>query len=301
MPLVSILIPCFNAEAHVAQAIESALAQTHTDVEVVVVDDGSTDRSLVVIEGYVGSPGFRHETGPNRGGNAARNRLLQLARGEYTQFLDADDVLHPRKVATCLEALSDDIDMVYCDYLVECGGVRGRVRLADPGPDLVAHFIRHNAQTSLPLHRTKDLRAVGGFDESLRCCQEHEFHLRLARRAWKRVRHIPEPLCTLRRVEGSVSSGEARVYDTLAGIMLQTLESLRTEGGLTPARADAIAAQLLTCSRHLVRHGIDDPARAAFRAARRVSPKTRGPYRRPMWLLARIVGPVWAERLRRGR
>ena len=76
---VSILIPCYNAERWIAQAIESALAQTWSEKEIIVVDDGSTDRSLEVIRQFDGR--IRWETGPNRGGNVARNRLLELARG----------------------------------------------------------------------------------------------------------------------------------------------------------------------------------------------------------------------------
>src|ERR1700734_3340325 len=96
-PLVSILIPCFNAKQWIAQAIESALQQTWPEKEVIVVDDGSTDGSLGVIKRFEGR--VRWETGPNRGGNQARNRLLELARGEWLQYLDADDYLLPDKVA----------------------------------------------------------------------------------------------------------------------------------------------------------------------------------------------------------
>ncbi len=96
-PLVSILIPCYNAERWIAQAIESSLAQTWPEKEVIVVDDGSTDASLDVIRRFDGR--VRWETGPNRGGGAARNRLLRLARGEWLQYLDADDYLLPDKVA----------------------------------------------------------------------------------------------------------------------------------------------------------------------------------------------------------
>ncbi len=84
--LISILIPCFKAERWIAQAIESALAQTWPEKEVIVVDDGSTDGSLEVIKSF--GDRIRWETGPNRGGNAARNRLLELARGEWLQYLD---------------------------------------------------------------------------------------------------------------------------------------------------------------------------------------------------------------------
>src|SRR4029077_11072398 len=94
--LVSILIPCFNAERWVAQAIESALGQTWPEKEVIVVDDGSTDAGLTIIKAF--GDRIRWVTGPNRGGNVARNRLLELARGEWLQYLDADDYLLPEKI-----------------------------------------------------------------------------------------------------------------------------------------------------------------------------------------------------------
>jgi glycosyltransferase involved in cell wall biosynthesis len=94
--LVSILIPCFNAERWIGQAIESALAQTYSPTEIIVVDDGSTDRSLDIIKGF--GQRIRWETGPNRGANATRNRLLTLARAPWLQYLDVDDYLLPDKV-----------------------------------------------------------------------------------------------------------------------------------------------------------------------------------------------------------
>ena len=88
-PLVSILIPCYNAQQWVGDAIRSALAQTWPNKEVIIVDDGSTDDSLAVIRSF--GSAIRFETGPNRGGNVARNRLLELTReyfpGELGGFL----------------------------------------------------------------------------------------------------------------------------------------------------------------------------------------------------------------------
>jgi glycosyltransferase involved in cell wall biosynthesis len=102
--LVSILIPCFNAERWVAQAIESALAQTWPEKEVIVVDDGSADGSREIIQRF--GDRIRWESGPNRGGNPTRNRLLALARGEWLQYLDADDYLLPDKVAAQMNYLT---------------------------------------------------------------------------------------------------------------------------------------------------------------------------------------------------
>lgn len=114
-PTVSIIIPCYNKRPYVAKAIESALSQTAA-CEVIVVDDGSTDGSLDIIRSY-GSR-IRWTSGPNRGGSAARNRGLELATGNWIQFLDADDILPPEKIAVqiaAMEGASEDA-MAFCPW-----------------------------------------------------------------------------------------------------------------------------------------------------------------------------------------
>src|SRR5260221_12220127 len=101
MKKVSILIPCYNAERWIAQAIQSALDQTYANCEVIVADDGSFDRSLKIIRSF--GERICCESGPNRGGNPTRNRLLELAHGDWVQYLDADDYLLPDKVARQVE------------------------------------------------------------------------------------------------------------------------------------------------------------------------------------------------------
>lgn len=113
-PLVSILIPCFNAAPWLAATLDSALAQTHPCTEIVLVDDGSTDDSLAIAHRYE-SRGVRVVTQPNSGASAARNHALRLARGDFIQFLDADDLLAPDKIAqqlATLAAASDGADRV---------------------------------------------------------------------------------------------------------------------------------------------------------------------------------------------
>ena len=102
--LVSIIIPCYNSEQYVAEAIQSALDQTYTNCEIIVIDDGSTDGSLEVIKGF--GHRIRWETGPNQGGCAARNRGLELSKGEWIQFLDSDDLLPPEKIHAQMTSLS---------------------------------------------------------------------------------------------------------------------------------------------------------------------------------------------------
>ena len=96
-PLVSIIIPCHNASPWLTATLKSALAQTWPEKEIILVDDGSTDGSLAIARSYE-PRGVRVHTQPNRGASAARNAGLREARGEYIQFLDADDLLAPDKI-----------------------------------------------------------------------------------------------------------------------------------------------------------------------------------------------------------
>lgn len=104
--LVSILIPAYNAERWIAETISSAIAQTWPATEIIVIDDGSSDGTLKVAQRYE-SHGVTVVTQSNRGASAARNAALSLARGDYIQWLDADDLLAPDKIARQMERAGD--------------------------------------------------------------------------------------------------------------------------------------------------------------------------------------------------
>ncbi len=105
MPDVSVVIPCYNAEKWVGRAIDSVLAQEGISVEVIVIDDGSTDGSLDVIRTY--GDRIRWETGPNRGGGAARNRGLALVSAPHVMFLDADDYICPDLLRSMQQSITE--------------------------------------------------------------------------------------------------------------------------------------------------------------------------------------------------
>jgi glycosyltransferase involved in cell wall biosynthesis len=182
-PFVSILIPCFNAKQWIAQAIESALEQTWSEKEVIVVDDGSTDGSLEIIRQFDGH--IRWETGPNRGGNVARNRLLGLAGGEWLQYLDADDYLLADKIAGQMQFLATHpgVDVVFSPVTIEHWAERDirRELLPIPEPyDLWALLASWGLpQTGAPIWRKQAILDVGGWKHDQPCCQEHELYLRL--------------------------------------------------------------------------------------------------------------------------
>ena len=192
--LVSIIIPCFNNERFIGDAINSALAQTYSNIEVIVIDDGSTDSSLDIIKSFGGS--IISISKANSGASAARNDGLEKARGEFIQFLDGDDLLTQDAVSCRLQALGDKHDAVFADEksidedgrldgeLLRYPPMRGGVR------EMAAYVVEHNIRTPLPLHRRRKIYEIGGFDEGLTRGQETDLHLRLVL-AGHRFKHIP--------------------------------------------------------------------------------------------------------------
>src|SRR5271157_2090174 len=102
-PLVSILMPAFNAEEWIADTIRSAIGQTWQRKEIIVVDDGSTDQTLAVARQFA-SKEVVVVTQPNQGASTARNHALSLSQGDYIQWLDADDLLGREKITRQMEA-----------------------------------------------------------------------------------------------------------------------------------------------------------------------------------------------------
>jgi len=240
-PFVSVLIPCYNAEKWIAGAIRSALTQTYPHKEVIVVDDGSTDGSLDVIRSF--SDAIRWETGPNRGANAARNRLLELSRGEWLQYLDADDYLLPDKLAAQMRAIRESpCDIVVSPCLTSQGVNHDRPTL-NPWLDLV---LMELGNTISNLWRARAIRDAGGWNENAPCGQECELMLRMLEHG-ARVTYFPEPLAFARSVNPkSVSKRAPRLFGlTLASIASRALDKVN-ETELARGRPDDdVALRLL--------------------------------------------------------
>lgn len=182
MKTVSVLIPCHNAERWLARAIESALAQTHVPLEVIVADDGSTDRSPAIAASF--APRVRLIEGPHRGGGATRNLLLEAARGEWLQYLDADDYLLPDKIDRQVwTAAGTAADVVYSPMRLRDEPTQTETVYEGATGDPLVDYIRWGPfQTSAMLWRREAVVAAGGWKTDQPVCQEHELILRLLRR-----------------------------------------------------------------------------------------------------------------------
>jgi glycosyltransferase involved in cell wall biosynthesis len=178
LPLVSIVIPCFNDEGFLGEAIESALAQTHAEVEVIVVDDGSTDGSGELARSF-GSR-VRVTRKPNGGLSSARNRGVDIARGDYVTFLDSDDILMPEFVAKTASLL--DVKPTVGWVYVQLEYFGRETGLSDFPPFNIEQLVERNYLRATALIRTELCKRVR-FDEKLRTgWEDWDFFLSLAQR-----------------------------------------------------------------------------------------------------------------------
>jgi len=299
-PLVSIVIPCYNAERYVGEAIQSALEQSYPNKEVIVIDDGSTDGSLERIRSF--GEAIRWQSGPNRGGAAARNRGVGLARARLVQFLDADDLLYPQKLARQVPlAVAEPANLVLCDW--EVGPIdhpeRRQVRSNTyAGDDPVIRALSERIHTPAPLHSKELLESIGGFREELPCGQDRDLYLRLAC-AGASFSHLAEVLYIVRRRPGSVSSNTVRVLEVNGRIHGEAYAELERAGKLTEPRAAAFAGRMAHDARQYLRHGMKDKAREYFRTARRMHPGggIRDAFSPLGRVLCGVLGPVLTDRI----
>jgi glycosyltransferase involved in cell wall biosynthesis/SAM-dependent methyltransferase len=181
--LVSVVIVCYNQARYLSEAIESALGQSYGALEVLVVDDGSTDDTTEVTAAF---PAVRYVRQNNRGLAAARNAGLQRCVGEYVAFLDADDRLLPNAIQAGMDqfARCPEAAMVF-------GGYRNIFEDGSPAPTDPRNYVEHDHYWHLlqsnfigmhaaVLYRQSLLASLGGFDESLSACEDYELYLRIA-------------------------------------------------------------------------------------------------------------------------
>lgn len=297
--LVSILIPCFNAGPWVREAIQSALDQTHPHKEIVVVDDGSTDNSLEVILSF--GDRIRVETGLNRGGNVARNRLVQLSQGEWLEFLDADDYLMPRKIEKQLALLKDrpNLDVIYSPtkQVYPHNGTEYVTPIEDD--DLFANYIRWaNFSTTSLLLRKSAVESVGGWKEDQPVCQEHELILRLIL-AGKQFAMMPEALGINRmQYANSVSRrSPIKVLEHKTRLTDRMESHLRDRGELNDVRRLALAEARYRDARAAYPYDRDFARQLASKAAEHVAiTRCRGLNAGYKWAF-RLFGLDMAERL----
>ncbi len=244
MTLVSIVIPCFNGEQFLGEAIASCLAQEHDDVEIIVVDDGSTDRSAAVAESVVG---VRVVKQANKGPGAARNAGLQASGGEFVVFLDADDRLLPNAITDGLTAIQGDTQAAGTvggfRWINESGNVTGIVPPEIIAGGREAQYEAMLRRSFLPMHavvlyRKAAVIDVGGYDERLTPCEDFDLDCRLLRKHHLSFHHAI--VADYRRHTSNASSDAARMVSTALTVMGRQYPYVRDDSTLLSAFNDGV-------------------------------------------------------------
>jgi len=216
MALVSVIIPTYNRAHLVGRAIQSVLAQTFTQFEILVIDDCSNDDTERVVSEISDDriTYIRHTE--NRGGSTARNTGVTASRGQFVAFLDSDDTWHPEKIAKQLdlfEKSGDEVGVIYTGFNINNSvGKTMDVHRPQARGNIFRQLLCANCvgTTSTVMIRRICIDKVGGFDETLPSCQDWDLWLRLARHF--KYDFVPEPLVnyleapTAERITGNVSA-----------------------------------------------------------------------------------------------
>lgn len=236
---VSLIIPAYNAERYIGFTIESLIRQSHADLEIIVVDDGSTDRTREIACRYAETDA-RITVLPqkNLGVATARNTGIEVAKGEFVGFIDADDIWHSTAVAKMLsrfEGASPDLGVVYtwsADIDEEnrlIGGVHVSKARGHVYPLLIFHNFLGNASSTII--RKRSLEAIGGYRPEFDLgCEDFDLYLRLAARFDYDV--VPEFLVAYRRTPGAMSSHTERMERAHQ----QALDTVRRERPMVSSR-----------------------------------------------------------------
>ncbi len=241
-PLVSVIIPTFNRQAMVTEAVASVLAQAYAPFEVIVVDDGSTDATIHALAPYHNH--IRLITQTNRGVSAARNRGIAAAAGEYIALLDSDDLWLPGKLACQIRFFTENPDALICQtqeiWMRKGVRVNPRKYHRKPSgmifePSLALCLVSPSAV----MLRRNLFDRVGGFDETLPACEDYDLWLRISCR-------IPIYLIDQYRI--IKRGGHADQLSCNWGLdryRIQSLHQLLNAGGLSPAQHAAATTMLV--------------------------------------------------------
>jgi len=248
-PLVSVIIPAFNSSDYIVDAIDSALQQTYRPIEVIVVDDGSTDDTREKLKSLIEDGKIRYQSQANRGLAAARNTGIKLAKGTYLQFLDADDLISPTKIekqVRCLET-SPAPAICGCDFRFFEGKNVSKLY----GGDLykgqfplnsVAHLFEFETVIHRWLFSASLFDVVGNFEEDMPATEDWLMIWKLAA-SGTRFLYLDEPMALYRKHDKNMTcdfkraaAGHLRALDHVERYQKQQGSSLYSKRELNALR-----------------------------------------------------------------
>jgi len=263
-PTVSVVIPAYNAEDTILGALDSVMAQTFRDFEVIVVDDCSLDRTVEVVRGYSSASrpyatrGTLNATvfalSRNAGPAAARNKGIEAAKGEWIAFLDADDAWLPAKLEIQMKLAEEhpEVDM-WCSGAEPVGvqGIAGRRRENAQGANLTrlpleAFAIMNPVGTSTVLVRKSSVVDAGGFDEQFRGPEDYDLWMRIA--AGHRIVSDDRVLCRYLMRPGTLCMDDSKFLPQVLRVLDKAYGKDGVLAAMREKKKSAVAAQFWQAS-----------------------------------------------------
>lgn len=264
--LVSVIVPVYNRDKYVAQTIDSILAQSYPGIEVVLINDGSTDSSLDILRSY--EQRYPEKVividQQNQGQIAARNHGIMKSRGQFIAFLDSDDLWYPNKLALQLPLFKDNVGLVYTavEHIDQHGTVI-HTELCDESltDDIYMHLLVHNRMTGGSVVVTRAaLEQVGLFDPAFKAAENWDLWLRICRQY--RAALVNQVLVKYRIHPENMSSNQM--------LMLQAKEKIIQKHSVHASTDDKVEAALTLARADLwYRYGLVYASRADYVQARK--------------------------------
>lgn len=219
VPAISVTLPVFNAEAYIGEAVESILGQTLADFELIIINDGSSDRSGPILQELAArDPRINLIERPNGGLVSALNDAIALARGDFIARMDADDIAMPERLALQYARMTSEPGLGVLGSFIRIVDHAGRtIRMADYPVTVeeVAKFIELGSPVAHPsvMIRRDVLRATGAYRQVFRHCEDYDLWLRITELGYG-IANLPVPLLNYRVHGNNVSSVHREAQET---------------------------------------------------------------------------------------
>jgi hypothetical protein len=294
-PLVSVVIPTYNAGSYLTEAIDSVLAQTYRHWELIVVDDGSTDDTPAVLARYAHDGRIRVLRQKNQGASVALNRGIAAARGDLVCWLSADDIFLPAKLAAQVAVFTGDPEVGLCCTGFELIDAVGRRLRSEPEPrwrhpdPLVSIYWTNPINGSTVMMRRELFDELGPFDETLRADVDADMWFRVARH--HAIRTVPGVMLRYRVHDKALSANLPLMKASVTSVRLGRLADGTLLERLRASDPDRGARTLARMSRHFALRGFPEVGRALFDASRRAG---HAPWQQAPAALA-VISARWAR------
>ena len=222
MAKVSVIIPVYNGERYISEAIDSVLNQTYKDLEIIVVNDGSTDNTVEILKEY--DDKIRCKSQGNKGQASAINEGIKMAKGKYIAYLDADDVCLPERFENQVKYLEEhpNVGLVYSDcYQIDENGKIQRIIKSQPHDNFVL-LQKNYVPRSAVMHKRECLDEVGLFDERITGSDDWDMWIRISEKF--EMGYIGKPLVKHRVHGGNISLTRPKRLDHWRYTRMRILE-----------------------------------------------------------------------------